>query len=200
MTKESVSIKDPAMDYLPDAGRARHVRRWLEDKLKRWAGGGLFGGLGTMLLALPAFAQASSDQLAEFQFVESIPGVRSVRQLPNGDVQLKLIDGRVVIVAAEDVQILENGAIMVADDAAAQIAQFAAAAEAGAAAATAGSVSGTGIALGGLGLAGAAAAAGGGGGGGGDSDDADPEPSTPETAGPTVTSPPVVPPEPSFPA
>lgn len=199
MTKEPVSTKDPAMDNLPDAGRTRHVRRWLEDKLKRWAGGGLLGGLGTMLLALPAFGQASSDQLAEFQFVESIPGVRSVRQLPNGDVQLKLIDGRVVIVAAEDVQILENGAIMVADDAAAQIAQFAAAAEAGAAAATAGGVSGTGIALGGLGLAGAAAAAGGGG-GGGDSDDADPEPSTPETAGPTVTSPPVVPPKPSFPA
>ncbi len=100
-----------------------------------------------------------------------------------------------MIVAAENVQVLDGGAIMLADEAAGQIAQFAAVAETGAAAAAAGGVSGTGIALGGLGLAGAAAAAGGGGSGG--SDDRDP------TSGggnePTVTpAPPPPPPLPSL--
>ncbi|MEX0327818.1 MAG: Ig-like domain-containing protein [Ruegeria sp.] len=97
-----------------------------------------------------------------------------------------MTDGRELVIAAEDIQVLENGTIMVAEEVAVQISQFAAVAEAGAAAATAGGISGTGLALGGLGVAGAAAAAGGGGGGSGD----DPETRTDETVREPVASPP----------
>ncbi|KIC37132.1 adhesin for cattle intestine colonization, partial [Ruegeria sp. ANG-R] len=77
---------------------------------------------------------------------------------------------------AGDVQVLENGTVVVADGAVGGIAQFGLAAEAAGATAAAGGVSGAGLALGGLGVAGAAAAGGGGGGGGGDDDDHDDAP------------------------
>ncbi len=173
MTKDTVSTNKSTTDAQPDAQRTRHIRQWFDKKLQRWAGRGVAGGLGSALFALPALAQATDEQLASYQFAEAIPGVRTAKLLSNGDVQLKLTDGRTVVVSAENVEVLENGTIMVADDVVGEIAQFGAAAEAAGATAAAGGVSGAGLALGGLGVAGAAAAAGGGGGGGGggDSDD-----------------------------
>ncbi|WP_254442525.1 HlyD family efflux transporter periplasmic adaptor subunit [Ruegeria arenilitoris] len=178
MTKGSQSNETPT-----DAARARQIRGWIDGKLKRLAGRGVLGGLGSTLLALPALAQATSEQLEEFQFASAILGVKGVKLLSNGDVQLTMIDGRTLIVSAEDVEILDSGAIMIADDIAAQFAQFAVVGEAGAAAAAAeaagttaagtaatgaaaagaaaaavGGIGATGLALGGLGLAGAAAA------------------------------------------
>ncbi len=187
MTKDTVSTSKSTTDAWPDAQRTRHIRKWFDKKLQRWVGRGVAGGLGSTLFALPALAQATDEQLASHQFAESIRGVRVAKLLSNGDVQLKLTDGRTIVVSAENVQILENGTIMVADEVVGEIAQLGLAAEAaGATAATAGGVSGAGLALGGLGIAGAAAA-GGGGGGGGDSDD--------ETdAEPTVTPSPPRPP------
>lgn len=144
------------------------IRRWLDDKMRRWAGRGLAGGLGSTLMALPALGQATIEELYAFQFAETIPGVRSVKLLKDGDVLVKLANGKSMIVASENIQILDSGAIMIAEDIVAEIAQFSLAAEAGGAAAASG-IGGVGAAaLGGLGLAGAAAAAGGGGGGGGD--------------------------------
>lgn len=154
-----------------DTARAQHVRQWLTNKIGRLAGRGIAGGLGSALLALPALSQATIEELYAFQFAETIPGVRSVKLLKKGDVLLKMADGRTMIVTAENVQILDSGAIMIAEDAVAEIAQFSLAAEAGGAAA-AGGLGGAGAVLGGLGLAGAAAA---GGGGGGESDDAKPQ-------------------------
>ncbi|WP_298849074.1 Ig-like domain-containing protein [uncultured Ruegeria sp.] len=144
-----------------DANRKSQVHKWINGKLGRWAGRGAAGGLMSTLMALPALSQATVEELYAFQFAETIPGVRSVKLLKNGDVLLKMSDGRTMIVEAENVQILDSGAIMIAEAAVAEIAQFSAA-EAGAAV---GGFSGAGAALGGLGLAGAAAAAGGGGGG-----------------------------------
>ncbi len=154
-----------------DSDRKSFVRRWIDGKMRRWAERSIAGGIGSSVLALPVLAQATSEDLAAFQFVETIPGVRSVKQLDNGDVLLRLADGRKVVVAAENVQVLDSGSIMIAENAAAEIAQFSLVAEAGGAAA-AGGISGVGAALGGLGLAGAAAAASGGGGG----DDSTPPP------------------------
>lgn len=193
MTKVPVSNKTATTDSPPDTARAQHVRRWLDGKLQRWAGRGLAGGLGSTLLGLPALAQATSAQLDAYQFVDAIPGVRSAKLLANGDVQLKMMDGRTLVVAAENVQVLEGGGIMVADETASQIAQFSAAAEAGAATTAASGISGTGIALGGLGIAGAAAAAGGGGGGGNDDKT---EPTNPSVGGGEPT---IAPPAPSLP-
>ncbi|MDA7963995.1 Ig-like domain-containing protein [Ruegeria sp.] len=160
MTKKPVSTT-PRSDALPEDGRNRHVRKWIDGKLRKWAGRGLAGGLGSTLMALPALAQATDAELAAFQFAESIPGVRSVKLLSNGDLQLKMVDGRTLIVAAENVQVLDNGAIMVADAVVGEITEFSAAAE-GAGAAS-GGLGGIGAVAGGLGLAGAAAAGGGGG-------------------------------------
>ncbi|WP_425082021.1 beta strand repeat-containing protein [Ruegeria arenilitoris] len=169
MTKEPESKINPA-DAQPDTERKRHIRQWIDGKMRRWAGHGIVGGLGSTILALPALAQATIEELYAFQFAETIPGVRSVKLLDNGDVLLKLADGRKMVVAAENVQVLDSGAIMIAEDAVSEIAQFSLAEAGGAAAA--GGLSGATAALGGLGLAGAAAAAGGGGGGGGDDDTA----------------------------
>lgn len=168
MTKAPETNTNPAADQ-SETDRSRRIRQWIDRKMGRWAGRGLAGGLGSSLLALPAFAQATIEELYAYQFAETIPGVQSAKLLKNGDVLLKMTDGRSMIVAAENIQVLDSGAIMIAEAAVAEIAQFSLA-EAGAAAA--GGVSGAGAALGGLGLAGAAAAAGGGGGG----DDASPAP------------------------
>lgn len=177
MTRYTVSTNKSIADAQPDAQRKRHVRQWFDKKLQRWVGRGFAGGLGSTLMALPALAQATDEQLATYQFAEAIPGVRTVKLLSNGDVQLKLADGRTVVVSAENVQVLENGTIMVADEIVGEISQFSLAAEAAGATAAAGGVSGAGLALGGLGIAGAAAAGGaGGGGGGGDDDEEDSEP------------------------
>ena len=169
MTKDTVSANKSIVKGQPDEPRKRNIPKWIDKKLKRWAGRGIAGGLGSTLLALPALAQATDEQLASFQFAESLPGVRSAKLLSNGDVQLKLTDGRTIVVAAENVQVLDNGAILIADDVVGEIAQFSAGAEAAGATAASGGISGAGLALGGLGIAGAAA--GGGGGGGGDDDD-----------------------------
>ncbi|SDX00303.1 Ig-like domain (group 3) [Ruegeria halocynthiae] len=177
MTKDTVSTNKSIADAQPDAERNRHIRQWIDKKLQRWVGRSVAGAFGSTLMALPALAQATDEQLASYQFAEAIPGVRSATLLPNGDVQLKLADGRTVVVAAENVEVLENGTIMVADEAVGEIAQFSVAAEAAGATAAAGGVGGSGLALGGLGVAGAAAAAGGGGGGGGGDDDDGDEPS-----------------------
>ncbi|WP_254437924.1 Ig-like domain-containing protein [Ruegeria arenilitoris] len=178
MTKEPDSYITPADDQ-PDFERKQNIRQWIDGKMRRWAGRGIVGGLGSTILALPALAQATIEELYAFQFAETIPGVRSVKLLDNGDVLLKMADGRKMIVAAENVQVLDSGAVMIAEDAVAEIAQFGLAEVGGAAAA--GGISGAGTAaLGGLGLAGAAAAAGGGGGGGdgggGGGDEAEPVP------------------------
>ncbi|WP_170415389.1 Ig-like domain-containing protein [Ruegeria atlantica] len=157
-----------------ETGRKDHIRRWIDGKMRRWAGRGIAGGLSSTLMALPALAQATIEELYAFQFAETIPGVRSVKLLENGDVQLKMIDGTTMVVAAENVQVLDSGAIMIAEDAVTEIAQFSLAAEAGGAAAAGGGITGVGAALGGLGLAGAAAA----GGGGGDSGGFQPAPPT----------------------
>ena len=167
------TIREGKMSHTPESDsrspadrseteRKQHVRDWISSRINRWAGRGLAGGLGSTLMALPALSQASVEELYAFQFAETIPGVRSAKLLKNGDVALKMADGRTMIVAAENVQILDSGAIMIAEDAVAEIAQFSLAAEVGGAAA-AGGVSGAGAVLGGLGLAGAAAAGGGGG-------------------------------------
>ena len=141
MTKDTVSTNKSTTDAGPDAQRTRHIRKWFDKKLQRWVGRGVAGGLGSTLLALPALAQATDEQLASHQFAESIPGVRVAKLLSNGDVQLKLTDGRTIVVSAENVQILENGTIMVADEVVGEIAQLGLAAEAaGATAATAGGV------------------------------------------------------------
>ncbi|WP_254435951.1 Ig-like domain-containing protein [Ruegeria arenilitoris] len=171
MTKEPDSKINPAADQ-PDFERKQNIRRWIDGKMRRWAGRGIAGGLGSTILALPALAQATVEELYAFQFAETIPGVRSVKVLDNGDVLLKLADGRKLVVAAENVQVLDSGAVMIAEGVVSEIAQFSMAEAGGAAAA--GGISGAGAALGGLGLAGAAAAGGGGGGGGGD--DAAPAP------------------------
>jgi hypothetical protein len=167
MTKEPESKINPAVEQ-PGFERRQNIRQWIDGKMRRWAGRGMAGGLGSTILALPALAQATVEELYAFQFAETIPGVRSVKVLDNGDVLLKLVDGRKLVVAAENVQVLDSGAVMIAEGVVSEIAQFSLA-EAGGAAAI-GGISGTGAALGGLGLAGAAAAAGGGGGGGGDDD------------------------------
>ncbi len=166
MTKEPES-RTRTHELLADAADKSKLQKRIDGKMRRWAGTGLASGLGSTLLALPALAQATVEELYAFQFAETIPGVRSVKLLKDGDVVLKLANGQTIVVAAEKVQILESGAIMIAEDAVAEIAQFSLAAEAGGAA-SAGGISGVGAALGGLGLAGAAAA-GAGGGGGGDS-------------------------------
>ena len=160
-----------------EAGRKDHIRKWIDGKMRRWAGPGIAGGLGSTLMALPALAQATIEELYAYQFAETIPGVRSVKLLKNGDVQLKMIDGSTMVVSAENVQVLDSGAIMIAENAVAEIAQFSLA-EAGGAAAAGGGISGMGAALGGLGLAGAAAA-GAGGGGGEDAELTVPTPVTP---------------------
>ncbi len=150
----------------PDTERKKHIRQWIDARLRKWAGRGAAGGLGSVLMALPALGQATVEELYAFQFAETIPGVKSAKLLKNGDVLLKLNDGRTLIVAAENVQVLDSGAIMIAEEAVAEIAQFSLAAEAGGAAA--GGMGSAGAILGGIGLAGAAAAGAGGGGGGGD--------------------------------
>ncbi len=200
MTKETGTNTVLNSEEWQSSERKRHIRTWIGGKLGKWSGRGLMGGLGSTLLALPALAQASSAELEAFQFVSSIPGVRSAKLLPNGDVQLKLADDRTVVVAAENAQVLENGSLMIADDAAAQIAQLSAVAEAGGAAATAGGISSTGLVLGGLGVAGAAAAAGGGGGGGEDaSPDRTPERESRENGSKDPSPAPAPPPEPPLP-
>ncbi|CAD0186886.1 hypothetical protein RUESEDTHA_03797 [Ruegeria sp. THAF57] len=167
MTKES-DVKIQSSNTNTGHKRKSYVRKWMDRKMRRVAEGGLLGGLGSTLLALPALAQATIEDLYAFQFAETIPGVRSVKPLGNGDVLLKMADGRKIIVASENVQVLDSGAIMIAENAVAEIAQFSLIAETGGAAAS-GGIGGIGAAaLGGLGLAGAAAAAGGGGGGDGD--------------------------------
>ncbi|WP_112297159.1 beta strand repeat-containing protein [Ruegeria denitrificans] len=181
MTKEPESKINPA-DTQPDFERKRNLRQWIDGKMRRWAGRGIVGGLGSTILALPALAQATIEELYAFQFAETIPGVRSVKLLDNGDVLLKMADGRKMIVAAENVQVLDSGAVMIAEGAIAEIAQFSLAEAGGAAAA--GGLSGATAALGGLGLAGAAAAAGGGGGGG--DDDATPAPPPPPPSHPIL--------------
>ncbi|MCA0928188.1 Ig-like domain-containing protein [Ruegeria profundi] len=158
-------------DVQPDFERKQKIRQWIDGKMRRWAGRSIAGGLGSTILALPALAQATIEELYAFQFAETIPGVRSVKLLDNGDVVLKLADGRKMVVAAENVQVLDSGAIMIAEGAVSEIAQLSLAEAGGAAAAAAGGVSAATVALGGLGLAGAAAAAAGGGGGGGGGDD-----------------------------
>ncbi|MEM7176205.1 MAG: Ig-like domain-containing protein [Pseudomonadota bacterium] len=141
--------------------------------MRRW---GLMG-LGSTLMALPALAQADPDEGA-FQYVEAVPGVRSARLLGNGDAQLKLTNGQTVIVAAQDVQVQDSGVILIAEEAAQDIAQLGfQAAGAGAAAGAGGGIGGVGAALAGIGLAGAAAGAGGGGGG----DEPAPAPPPPPT-------------------
>lgn len=175
MTKAPDSNTRPAADQ-PDTEHKHNVRKWIDGKLRRWAGGGVVGGLGSMVTALPALSQATIEELYAFQFAEAIPGVRAAKLLKNGDVLLKIADGRTMIVAAENVQVLEGGAIMIAEEVVAEIAQLSAAEAGGAAAATSG-ISGVGAALGGVGLAGAAVAGAGGGGGG--SDDPEPAPSYP---------------------
>ncbi len=187
MTNNTGSTKISITDSQPNAQRKRHVRNWIDKKLKLLAKRGFAGGLGSTLLALPVLAQATVEQLESYQFANSIPGVLAIKLLANGDVQLSLADGRTIVVTAENVQILENGAIMLADGVAAEIAQFSLAAEAAGATAAAGGVSGAGLALGGLGIAGAAAAAGRGGRGGGGSDE-DPEPATVATEPPRPPS------------
>ncbi|MDX1742499.1 MAG: Ig-like domain-containing protein [Ruegeria sp.] len=167
MTKEPYSQITPN-DVQPDFERKQKVRQWIDGKMRQWAGRGIAGGLGSTILALPALAQATIEELYAFQFAETIPGVRSVKLLDNGDVLLKLTDGRKMVVAAENVQVLDSGAIMIAEGAVSEIAQLSLAEAGGAAAAATGGVSAATVALGGLGLAGAAAAAAGGGGGGGD--------------------------------
>ncbi len=164
MTKTPDMTRNPASTR-PDAGQRQQIRKWIGNKMRRWVGRGIAGSLSSALLALPALAQATTEELDTFQFADAIPGVNSAKLLANGDVLLKLEDGRTILVSAENVHILDGGSIMIAEDAAAEIAQFALAAEAGGAAAAAGGVSGAGAVLGGLGLAGAAAAGGGGGGG-----------------------------------
>ncbi|WP_282152097.1 Ig-like domain-containing protein [Ruegeria atlantica] len=177
MTKEH-DPKAKTADPGSDNGRKDHIRRWIDGKMRRWVGRGIAGGLGSTLMALPALAQATIEELYAYQFAETIPGVQSVKLLKNGDVLLKMIDGSTMIVAAENVQVLDSGAIMIAENAVSEIAQFSLAAEAGGAAAAGGGISGVGAALGGLGLAGAAAA-GAGGGGGGDDGDFQPAPPAP---------------------
>lgn len=176
MTKNSAPDTGTTSSDVSPQARDRNIRKWIDGKLKKLAGSGLIGGLGSTLFALPALAQASDNQLSSFQFAEAIPGVRSAKLLENGDVQLKMIDGRTLVVAAENVQILENGTVMVADATAGEIAQLAATAEAAATGAASGGIGGIGTIVGGLGLAGAAAA---GGGGGGGSDDDDVAPAAP---------------------
>uniref|UniRef100_UPI00147DF37A hypothetical protein n=1 Tax=Ruegeria arenilitoris TaxID=1173585 RepID=UPI00147DF37A len=107
----------------PDAGHEKHVRKWVKARLRRWAGSGVGGGLASALLALPALAQATEEELSTFQFADVLPGVQSVKLLPNGDVQLKLLDGRTVLVSAENVHVLDNGLIMIAEDVAVEVAQ-----------------------------------------------------------------------------
>lgn len=151
---------------LSGADGDRHKRSWIERNLRKLSGRGIAGGLVSTLLALPAFAQATVEELYAFQFADTIPGVKSAKLMDNGDVLLKMLDGRTMIVAAEHVQVLESGSIMIAEAMVSQIVEFSAVAEAGAASAT-GGLGGMGAVAGGIGLAGAAAAGAGGGGGGG---------------------------------
>ncbi len=193
MSKEPLSNNISTSGDASEVSRARFIRKWIDGKLQRWAGLGVAGGLGSTVLALPALAQATDAQLEAFQFAETIPGVRSVKLLANGDLQLKMADGRTVIIDAENVQVLDNGAIMAADAVVDDVSQFSAAAEtAGATAVAGGGLGGMGAVLGGLGLAGAAAAAAGGGGGGSDDD------TPPPSVTPTPPQPPA-PPEPALP-
>lgn len=172
MTKEH-EPKNKTAEPGSGTGRKEQIRRWIDGKMRRWAGRGIVGGLSSTLMALPALAQATIEELYAYQFAETIPGVRSVKLLKNGDVLIKMANGSTMVVASENVQVLDSGAIMIAENIVAEIAQFSVA-EAGGAAAAGGGISGVGAALGGLGLAGAAAAGAGGGG-----DDAEPVQPTP---------------------
>jgi hypothetical protein len=116
MTKEPES-RTRTHELQADAADKSKLQKWFDGKMRRWAGTGLAGGLGSTLLALPALAQATVEELYAFQFAETIPGVRSVKLLKDGDVLLKLANGQTMVVAAEKVQILESGAIMIAEDA-----------------------------------------------------------------------------------
>ncbi len=146
--------------------RVSYLHQWIKNRLHRLAGHGIAGGIMSMLFALPALAQADHVDLEEYQFAEAISGVRSARLLDNGDVLLKLNDGRSVVVSAQNVKVLDNGSIMITEESALDVAQLSLAAEGGAAAG--GGMGAGGALLGGIGLAGAAA---GSGGGGGDDDD-----------------------------
>lgn len=195
MTMKQGSQKASLADKAPETGNEITARHLIEKQLRKWAGRGFAGGLVSTLLALPALAQASREDLGSFQFAEVLPGVRSVKLLENGDVQLKMLDGRTIVVAAEDVRVLDGGAIMIAEGVAVEIAQFAAAAEAAAAGAAAGGgVGAAGAVLGGIGLAGAAAAGGGGGG------DESPEPSPTPAPEPAPEPAPVTPSVPAPPS
>ncbi|MCX8955385.1 adhesin, partial [Ruegeria sp. NA] len=154
MTKAPEFNNRPAAEP-SETDRKQHIRQWIDGKLGRWAGRGAAGGLISTLMALPALSQATIEELYAFQFAETIPGVRSVKLMKNGDVLLKMADGRTMIVAAENVQILDSGAIMIAENAVQEIAQFSAVEAGVSAGASAGGISGAGAALGGLGLAGA---------------------------------------------
>ena len=168
----------PAKEEKAESRGAQLVHKWISSRLRKIAGRGVASGLASTLFALPALAQASDQDLEEYQFAEVLPGVRSVQLLSNGDVQLRMADGRIILVSADDVRVLDNGAIMVAEDVAVEVAQFAVAAEAvGTGAAAGGGVGAAGAVLGGLGLAGAAAA----GGGGGDEEAAVPTAAKPKT-------------------
>lgn len=167
MMKTPDTHSHPA-SHCQDAVRKTHIRRWFDGKIRKWAGRGVLGGLGSVLLALPALSQATIEELYAFQFADTIPGVRSAKVLDNGDVLLKMTDGRSLIVSAEYIKVLDSGSIMIAEAAVSDIVEFSLVAESGGAAAAggaaAGGVSGLGAVLGGIGLAGAAAAGGGGGG------------------------------------
>ncbi len=154
--------------------RVSYLRQWIKNRLHRLAGQGIAGGIMSMLFALPALAQADRGDLEEYQFAEAISGVRSARLLDNGDVLLKLNDGRSVVVSAQNVKVLDNGAIMITEESALDVAQLSLAAEGGAAAG--GGMGAGGALLGGVGLAGAAAGGGGGGSGGDDDDSGTPKP------------------------
>ena len=161
--KTPISTQDQrAADQQDDGARRHFIRKWLDRKWQAFAR----TGLGSLLLALPALAQASTPDDAYLD-VDTMANVRSAQALGDGSVQLTLLDGRKVIVQAEDVRILDADQILISGDAAAEIAQLAADTAGGGdgGAGGASGIGGVGAALAGLGLVGAAGGGGGGGGG-----------------------------------
>ncbi|SLN73976.1 hypothetical protein TRL7639_04476 [Falsiruegeria litorea R37] len=161
--KTPISTQDQrAADQQDDGARRHFIRKWLDRKWQAFAK----TGLGGLLLALPALAQASTPDDAYLD-VDTMANVRSVQTLGDGSVQLTLLDGRQVIVQAADVRILDADQILISGEAAAEIAQLAADTAGGGDGGGGGAsgLGGAGAALAGLGVAGAVGGGGGGGGG-----------------------------------
>ena|GEM_PF-5221224 len=79
------------------------------DRRAKRAAGALAAAATLAMLSQPGEAAAAAAKLVS---LDKIDGIQSSRVLDNGDVEIRMNDGRVVRIAAQDV-VVQNGAIMV---------------------------------------------------------------------------------------